>query len=236
MLAVKQVGIGNKILASLPHEEFARFSNHLKTVHLEKGQVVYIAGDKIRHAYFPVKGLLSLISTTENGSTVEVAQVGNEGMVGLPTILRKEMIPYEVAIQLPTEAFKIRVQGLQEEFDKGQALHDVMLRYLHVLITQISQATICNRFHNLEEALSRWLLIAHDRVNSNSLHFTQETISHALGVPRTGVTMAAGALQKAGLISYSRGRIVVLDRPGLEDKSCECYRIIHDELNSFLEH
>src|SRR5215217_4645953 len=146
MLAVMQVGIGNRILAALPHEEFTRFSHHLKTVHLEKGEAVYIAGDRIRHAYFPAKGLLSLLSTTETGSTVEVAMVGNEGMAGLPTILRKDLIPYEVTVQISTEAFKIRVEALQEEFDKGQSLHDLLLRYLHVLITQISQATICNRF------------------------------------------------------------------------------------------
>lgn len=233
MLAVKQIDIGNKILAVIPHEEFTRFSHRLETVRLEKGEVVYVAGDKISHAYFPVKGLLSMLSTTETGSTVEVAMVGNEGMVGLPTILKKDLIPYEVAVQIPTETFKIRSEALQEEFDKGQTLHDVILRYLHVLITQISQSTICNRFHTLEEGLSSWLLIARYRVNSNTLNFTQETIAHALGVPRTGVTMAAGALQKAGLIRYSRGKIVVLDQLRLEAKSCECYRIVHNELTNF---
>jgi CRP-like cAMP-binding protein len=234
MLAVKQVGIGNRILAAFPQEEFSRFFQHLETVRLEKGEVVYIAGDKISHAYFPLNGLLSLLSTTETGSTLEVAMVANEGMVGLPTILGKDLIPYEVTVRIATEAFKIRSEALQEEFDKGQALQDGLLRYLNVLITQISQSTICNRFHTLEEALSRWLLTVQDRLNSNTLDFTQETISYALGVPRTGVTMAAGTLQKAGLISYSRGKIVILDRPNLEARSCECYRIVHDELNIFL--
>jgi len=234
MLAVNQVGIGNRILGALSQEEFSRVFHHLETVRLEKGEVVYVAGDRISHAYFPIVGLLSLLSTTETGSTLEVAMVGIEGMVGLLTILRKDLIPYEVIVRITTEAFKIRAEALQEEFDKGQMLQDGLLRYLNVLLTQISQSTICNRFHTLEEALSRWLLIVQDRLNSNILDFTQETISHALGVPRTGVTMAAGALQKAGLISYSRGKIVILDRPRLEARSCECYRIVHDELDNFL--
>jgi CRP-like cAMP-binding protein len=232
MLAVKQVGIGNKILAALSQEEFSRIFPHLEIVCLEKGELVYLTGDKISHAYFPINGLFSLLSTTETGSTLEVAMVGNEGIVGLPTILRKDLIPYEVIARITTEAFKIKSEALQEEFDKGQALQDGLLRYLNVLITQISQSNICNRFHTLEQALSRWLLIVQDRLNSDTLDFTQETISHALG-PRTGVTMAAGALQKAGLISYSRGKIAILDRPSLEAKSCECYRVVHDELDNF---
>ena len=233
MLTVKQLGIGNRILAALSQEEFSRIFHHLEIVRLEKGELVYITGDKISHAYFPINGLFSLLSTTETGSTLEVAMVGNEGIVGLPTILRKDLIPYEVIVRVTTEAFKIRSEALQEEFDKGQALQDGLLRYLNVLITQISQSNVCNRFHTLEEALSRWLLIVQDRLNSNTLDFTQETISRALG-PRTGVTMAAGALQKVGLISYSRGKIVILDRPRLKARSCECYRIVHDELDNFL--
>lgn len=235
MLAVQQVGIGNRLLAALPHEEFARVLPCLESVHLEKGEIIYVTGDRILHAYFPIQGLLSLHSTTQDGATVEVAMVGNEGIVGLPAILRNGMIPYEVTVQITTDAFRIRAEALQEEFDKGEALQKVVLRYLDILIAQISQSSICNRFHTLEEALSRWLLIAQDRVNSNTLNLTQETISHALGVPRTGVTMAAGALQRAGLIRYSRGKIIILDRARLEANSCECYRIVHDELSHFLE-
>lgn len=235
MLAVKQVGIGNRLLAALPREEFARVLPHLESVHLEKGEIVYVTGDRILHAYFPVQGLLSLLSTTEGGATVEVAMVGNEGIAGLPAILRKGMIPYEVTVQITTDAYRIRAEALQEEFDKGEALQKVVLRYLNILIAQISQSSICNRFHTLEQALSRWLLIAQDRVSSNTLNLTQETISHALGVPRTAVTTAAGALQRAGLIRYSRGKIIILDRARLEANSCECYRIVHDELSHFLE-
>jgi CRP-like cAMP-binding protein len=235
MLAVpKLVTTGNKILASLPEDELATLARHLETVHLEKGEVVYITGDRIRYAYFPVGGLFSLLSTTETGSTVEIAMVGNEGMVGLPVILKNGTTPYEVTVQLATEAFRIKAEMLQEEFNKGGALQEFVLRYLNVLIAQMSQLTICNRFHTLELALSRWLLTAQDRVNSNTLNLTQETISQALGVPRTGVTMAAGTLQRAGLIRYSRGKIVILDRPKLEANSCECYRIINDQIHHFL--
>jgi CRP-like cAMP-binding protein len=235
MLAVpKLVTTGNRILASLPEDEFASLARNLETVRLEKGEVVYITGDRIRYAYFPVGGLFSLFSTTETGSTVEIAMVGNEGMVGLPVILKNGTTPYEVTVQIPTEAFRIKAEVLQEEFNKGGALQEQVLRYLNVLIAQVSQLTICNRFHTLELALSRWLLTAQDRVNSDSLNLTQETISQALGVPRTGVTMAAGTLQRAGLIRYSRGKIVILDRLKLEANSCECYRIINDQIHHFL--
>jgi CRP-like cAMP-binding protein len=229
-----QFDIKNRILAALPREEFARLAPHLTTVRLEKEEVVYITGDQIRFVYFPISGLMSLLSTTETGSTVEIAMVGNEGIVGLPVILKNGMIPYEVTVQTDTEAYRIRAEELQEEFDRGEALHELILRYLNVLIAEISQSALCHRFHTVEEALGRWLLMAQDRLNTESLHLTQEIIAHALGVPRTGVTMAAGALQRAGLIRYSRGKIMIVDRAKLEDKSCECFRIIHDELSHFL--
>jgi CRP-like cAMP-binding protein len=229
----RQVDIGNKILAALSHQEFARVIRHLERVHLEKGEVVYVAGDTIRYAYFPVKGLLSLVSTTETGSTVELAMVGNEGIVGLTVINKTGIIPYDVTVQIPTDAMRIKVGLLQEEFDQGEGLHELMLGYVSMLMAQISQSSICHRFHSLEEALSGWLLAVQDRVNSDTLNLTQELISNALGVPRTGVTVAAGALQRASLIRYSRGKIVILDRTRLEANSCECYRVIRDEVKHF---
>jgi CRP-like cAMP-binding protein len=229
-----QIALGNRILAALPREDFARLVPHLKAVRLERDEVVYIAGDQIRYVYFPISGLMSLLSTTETGSTVEVAMVGNEGIVGLPAILKNSMIPYEVVVQTETVAYRIKAEDLQEEFDKGEALHELILRYLNILIAQISQSALCHRFHTVEEALGGWLLMVQDRLNTESLNLTQESISHALGVPRTGVTMAAGTLQRAGLIRYSRGKIMILDRERLEDNSCECFRIIHDELSHFL--
>ena len=235
MLGVStHIAIGNRILAALPREDFARLAPHLTTVRLERDEVVYIVGDQIRYVYFPISGLMSLLSTTETGSTVEVAMVGNEGIVGLPVILKNSMIPYEVAVQTETDAYRIKSEDLQEEFDKGGALHELILRYLNVLIAQISQVSLCHRFHTVEEALGGWLLMVQDRLQTESLNLTQENISHALGVPRTGVTMAAGVLQRAGLIRYSRGKIMILDRKRLENNSCECFRIIHDELSHFL--
>lgn len=231
----KQLAVRNRILAALPHEEFARFLPHLESVYLGKGEIVYLTGDEIQSAYFLVSGLLSFLSTTEAGSTIEVAMVGNEGVVGLPVILRTRIIPYEVVVQFPAEGFKIRAEVLREEFDRGETLSEFVLRYVGVLMTQISQSAICNRFHTLEETLSRWLLTVQDRVNFDSLELTQENISHILGVPRTAVTMAAGGLQRAGFIRYSRGKIFILDRRGLEANSCECYRVIRDELNRFLK-
>lgn len=233
--ASREVSIGNRILAALPHQEFRRIEPNLESVYLEKGKVVYLTGDRIRHVYFPVSGLLSLLSATETGSTVEVAMVGNEGTVGLPALLNKGMIPYEVTVQISVEAFRIKSEVLQQEFDRGEGLQELMLDYVQVLIAQIAQLSVCNRFHTIEKALSRWLLVAQDRVNTDCLNLTQENISNALGVPRTGVTMAAGALQRAGLIRYSRGKIVILDRARLEASSCECYRILHDELRLFLK-
>lgn len=144
------------------------------------------------------------------------------------------MIPYEVTVQFTTHAWKIRAQRLQEEFDKGKTFQDYVLRYLNLLITQISQSSICNRFHPVNEALSRWLLTVMDRVNSDNLNLTHESISHILGVPRTAVTNAALELQRAGAIRYMRGNISILDRTKLEEKSCECYRIVRDEFDQFL--
>lgn len=229
-----RVSSGNRILAALPGDQFVRLLPHLSTVRLQRDEVVYITGDQIRYVYFPVSGLMSLLSTTETGSTVEVAMVGNEGIIGLPVILKNRMIPYEVTVQTESQAFRITAEDLQEEFDKGEALHELILRYLNILIAEISQSALCHRFHTVEEALGRWLLMAQDRLNTENLHLTQEIISHALGVPRTGVTMAAGSLQRAGLIRYSRGKITIVDRIRLEANSCECFRILHDELSHFL--
>lgn len=234
LAASTQVAIGNRILAALPAEQFARLQQHLSTVRLERDEVLYITGDEIRYVYFPISGLMSLLSTTETGSTVEVAMVGNEGIIGLPVILKNKMIPYEVTVQTETDAYRIKAEDLQAEFDRCEALHELILRYLNVLIAEISQSALCHRFHTVEEALGRYLLMAQDRLHTESLNLTQEIISHALGVPRTGVTMAAGALQRAGLIRYSRGKIAIVDRARLEANSCECFRIIRDELSHFL--
>ncbi len=229
----RQVDIGNKILKALPQYEFSRLVEHLERVHLDRGEFVYIAGDEIRYAYFPVNGLLSLGSTTEIGASMELAMVGNEGMVGLTVINKTRIMPYDVSVPVATDAWRIKFEVLQQEFDRREGLHDLMLAYVNMLMTQISQSSICHRFHSLEEALCNWMLVVRVRVNSNTLNLTQELISNALGVPRTAVSMAAGSLQRAGLIRYSRGKIEILDPAGLENKACECYRIIRDNIKQF---
>ena len=234
MQPLKQLAIRNRILGALPDEEFGRIAPHLNAVTFEKDEIIYLSEAPIEYVYLIESGLVSLLSTTETGSTIEIAMLGKEGVVGLPVILKNRIIPYEVRVRFRSEALKIKAEIFQEEFDKGQVLHEFVLRYLNVLITQISQSSICNRFHTIEATLSRWLLTVQDQINSNTLYLTQQVISQALGVPRTGITVAAGALQTAGAIRYSRGKIVILDRMRLESRSCECYRIMRGELDHFL--
>ena len=231
--ASMQLSTGNRILNALPHAEFARLRPFLEEVDLKKGELVYLTGDDIKYAYFPENGLLSLVSITETGSPMEVVMVGNEGGVGLPVILRDNTIRYDVTAQFATRALRIKAKALQDEFDRGQTLYELMLRYLSVFIAQISQGSICNRFHFREQALRRWLLTVQDRVKSDSLDLTQENISNALGIPRTAVTKAAATMQRDGLIRYSRGKIIILERDVLEAHSCECYHIIRDQLRLF---
>jgi CRP-like cAMP-binding protein len=227
--------IANRILSNLPREEFVRLLPHMEHVQIEREEILYNAGDDVQYAYFPNSGMISLLSTTEAGSTIEVAMIGDEGVVGIPVILRMNKIPYDAMIQISIDAIKIRGNVLREEFDRGGEFQDRMLRYIHTLVAQISQSAVCNRFHTVEKRLCRWLLVAHDRVKSETLDLTQEIIAHMLGTPRTGVTMAAVALQRAGVITYSRGRITILNRPRMESMTCECYQIVKESVDSYLE-
>lgn len=160
--------------------------------------------------------------------------VGNEGLVGIPAVLGIYTTPYRMMVQIRGRAMKIRAASLQVEFGRGGRLHDVLLRYTYTLLTQISQSAVCNHFHSAEQRLSRWLLVTRDRTHSDEFHLTQEFISHMLGIPRTHVTMRAGALQQRGLIKYSRGKITVTDLRGLETASCECFRTVKEEISGFL--
>ena len=230
----KPYAVRNRLLSALPHEEYARLQPHLEFVHLSKRRALYEAGDLIRHAYFLNSGMGSLLALTQGGASVEIAMVGNEGMLGLPVVLRARSTPYRIMVQIPGDAFRIKADAIRVEFKRGGKLQDLLLSYTHALITQISQSAVCNRFHTMEKRLCRWLLIAHDRVDGDTFHLTQEIISYMMGTPRTGVTMAAGALQDAGLIAYKRGKITIIDRSGLEEAACECYRIVAESLEHFL--
>lgn len=224
----------NRVLASLPREEYERLRPHLEPVRLAPGKILYDAGDVVRHAYFPKGGMVSLLSITEDGRTVEVGMIGDEGVAGISVVLRVNRAPYQVMVQLQAGAMRIKGEALRREFDRGGKLQDLLLRYTHTLLTQVAQSAACNRFHTVEERLCRWLLIGRDRVQTDTLQLTQEFLSHMLGVPRTSVTMIAGSLQRDGLIRYSRGKITILDPGGLETASCECYQVVREEIGHFL--
>lgn len=224
----------NRLLAALPREEYERLLPSLEPVRLPKGRVIYNAGDTIRDAYFILSGMISVLSTAESGASIEVGMVGYEGVVGIPLILRVPKSPYRLAVQIRGEAMRVAGRDLQREFDRGGQLQNLFLRYTHTLLTQICQSVVCNRFHTTEQRFCRWLLVGRDRVGSDTLHFTQEDLSHMLGAPRTRVTMAAGKMKKESLIDYSRGKITILDRRGLEAASCECYRVVTQMMDELL--
>ncbi|MGH9940911.1 MAG: Crp/Fnr family transcriptional regulator [Pyrinomonadaceae bacterium] len=222
---------GNQLLDSLPPSEYGRLRLSLEPVRLPKGRVLFEVGDQVGHAYFITSGMVSLLAATGDGATVQIAMVGNEGLVGVPAVLRVNLMPYRSVVQLPATATRIRVAALDAEFARCGRLQDSLLRYLHALITQISQSAVCNRYHTIEQRLCRWLLISGDRVRSDTIHLTQESLSHMLGVQRSGVTAVAGALQRAGLIRYGRGRIQLIDRRGMEAAARECYRIVREQIS-----
>ncbi|MET0625300.1 MAG: Crp/Fnr family transcriptional regulator [Pyrinomonadaceae bacterium] len=223
----------NLILSSLSVGEYERLAPHLEPVRLNSGRVLYNAGDTIRHAFFLRSGMASLVSVTENGRAIEVGMIGNEGMVGVPVVLRVGAAPYQVTVQLPGNALRIKAGVLKAEFDRGGKLQDLLLRYTHTVVTQIAQSAACNRFHTVEERLCRWLLVSRDRAQTDTLHLTQEFLAQMIGVPRTSVTMIAGELRRAGLIAHSRGKVQLLDLRRLRASSCECYRVVSKEISHF---
>jgi CRP-like cAMP-binding protein len=179
--------------------------------------------------------MASLLSATEDGSTIEVGMVGFEGFIGAALLLKTNRMPYRSIMQISGQATRIKAQPVLDQFAKSLRLRDVVLRYLHLVLTQVSQSALCNRFHTLEERLCRWLMISRDIIDSDEIPLTQELVSQMLGVARTGVTMTAGALQQSGLIRYRRGRITILDREALAGATCECYRIVKKEYDQFLK-
>lgn len=227
--------VKNRILASLPQDEYDRLIPNLEPITLSRGKVLYHASDVVHHAYFINDGQVSLLSPTEDGASIEVAVAGNEGVIGIPLILRSNITAYEVMAQITVNAFRVRANVFKSEFERGAKLFDMMLRYTHVLMTQITQSVICNRFHSPEQRIARALLVSIDQAQCDTVNLTHEVIAHMLGTRRTRVTMAARVLQKAGLIEYSRGKIMVLDRQGLEDAACECYRVVKESREHFLK-
>ena len=224
----------SRLLALLPRAEYERLLPHLERVSFSLGQVVYESGDRMRYIYFPTSVIISLLYTMENGSSAEMGMAGNEGLVGIALFMGGDTMPNRAVVQSAGDALRMRAKVLQEEFARGGPFQRLLLRYTQALITQMSQTAVCNRLHEIEQQLCRWLLLSHDRLDSDELVMTQELIANMLGVRREGVTTAAGRLQEQGLISYARGRIRILDRRGLEAAVCECYKVVKDEYDRLL--
>jgi CRP-like cAMP-binding protein len=226
----------NQLLASLPDNEWLRWQSHLEHISMPLGQVLYEPGATLSHVYFPTDSIVSLLYVMENGASAEIAVVGNEGIVGISLFMGGESTPSRAVVQSAGEGFRVRAQMMKEEFNRAGAVLHLFLRYTQALITQMAQTAVCNRHHSLDQQLCRWLLLSLDRLQNNELVMTQELIANMLGVRREGVTEGALKLQQEGLIRYARGRITVLDRSGLEKRTCECYAVVKKEYDRLLPH
>jgi len=224
----------NHILASLPAADYARLLPDLELVPMPLGWAVYESGGHQGYVYFPTNSIVSLLYVMENGASAEMAVTGNEGLVGIALFMGGETTPSRAVVQSAGHAYRLKAAILRSEFEHGGALQHLLLRYTQALITQMAQTAVCNRHHSVEQQLCRWLLLSMDRLPGNELRMTQELIANMLGVRREGVTEAAGKLQDAGLIHYSRGHITVLDRPKLETQVCECYAVVKREVDRLL--
>lgn len=219
----------NFLLGALPVAEYQRLLPKLQRINFSLGQVLYDSGAQLDYIYFPTTAVVSLIYTTEDGSTAGIGLAGKDGAAGIALFLGADTTPDQAVVQVAGGAFRMKASVLQEEFAGSGPFRCLLLRYTQSLITQISHTAVCNRLHPVEKSLCRWLLLTHDRVTSDELPMTQELLSHMLGSRRESVTVAAGRLQDAGLIRYVRGRITILDRNGLEATVCECYRSLKEE-------
>ena len=224
----------NGLLAALPVEEWLRIKPQLEWVEMPLGKVLYESDGALSHVYFPITAIVSLLYVMIDGDSAEIAVVGNEGIVGISLFMGGETTPSRAVVQSAGFGFRLKSQVLKEEFNRAGKLMHILLRYTQALITQMSQTAVCNRHHSLDQQLCRWLLLSLDRLQGDELIMTQELIANMLGVRREGVTEAALSLQRAGLISYSRGHIKILDRAGLEQRTCECYAVVKKEYERLL--
>jgi CRP-like cAMP-binding protein len=224
----------NHLLAVLPEVEFERLAAHLELVPLRLGEMLYDPGTQLQHAYFPTTAIVSLHYVLDSGATAESAGVGNEGVVGIALYMGGGTTASSAVVQTAGHAYRLAGRLLQDEFGRAGLMQRVLLRYTQALMTQMSQAAVCNRHHSVEQQLCRWLLLTLDRAPLRELVMTQELVASMLGVRREGITAAAGNLQRAGLIRYRRGHISVLERAGLESRACECYGVVAKELSRLL--
>lgn len=220
---------GNRLLANLPENELARWLPDLKLVDMPLGMVLYESGATVNYVYFPIDAIVSLLYVLENGASAEIAVVGNEGVVGIALFMGGGSSPNRAVVQSAGRGLRLSGSIMSEAFNRSGPVLHLMLRYTQALITQMAQTAVCNRHHSLDQQLCRWLLLSLDRLKGNDLVMTQELIANMLGVRREGVTEAALNLQRAGLIRYARGHISVLDRAGLEARTCECYAVVSKE-------
>jgi CRP-like cAMP-binding protein len=224
----------NHLLAALPEEIFKRISPHLELISMPLGDVLYESGGKQQHVYFPTTAIVSLHYIMENGSSAEIAGVGNEGVLGISLFMGGDSTPNRAVVNTGGYGYRLKSRLLMEEFSRvggrrAGVIQHLVMRYTQVLMTQMSQTAACNRHHSIEQQLCRCLLMTLDRLPTNEVTMTQELIAEMLGVRREGITETAGNLQRAGLISYHRGHITVLDRLGLESRACECYHVVRKE-------
>ena len=225
--------LSNHLLAALPDAEWRRWQPLLETVEMPLGQVLYESGSTLSHVYFPTTSIVSLLYVMEDGASAEIAVVGNEGLVGISLFMGGESTPSRAVVQSAGQGYRLASETIKDEFKRAPVLH-LLLRYTQALITQMAQTAVCNRHHSLDQQLCRWLLLSLDRLQGDELVMTQELIANMLGVRREGVTEAALKLQEAELIRYARGRIKVLDRTGLEARTCECYAVVKKEYDRLL--
>lgn len=226
----------NHLLNALPAEPRARLLPLMELVPMVLGQVLYESGGRLRHVYFPTDCIVSLLYVMEDGASAEIAVVGNEGVVGIALFMGGDTTPSRAVVQSAGHAYRLNGSLLKEEFNRSGEMQHLLLRYTQALLTQMAQTAVCNRHHSIDQQLCRWLLLSHDRLNSDTLLMTQELIASMLGVRREGVTEAAGKLQADGLIIYSRGHITILDRRRLEARCCECYAVVKRESDRLLPH
>jgi CRP-like cAMP-binding protein len=233
-VAASRITVQNRILAALPKKEYERLFPQLEPVKLPHGEILYEPDDSVSHIYFVNEGMASLVSVTEEGQNIEVGVIGKEGMIGFRVVLGVDTTQNQVIVQMPGSAFKMKTKEFKAELNRLGVLQNLLLRYTQAMLTLVTQAVVCNRFHQVEQRLARWLLISHDRAESDELLLTQEFLAIMLGVHRPGVNVAAGMLEKAGLIRHSRGKVTVMNRQGLEAASCECYGIVKKGFDWFL--
>lgn len=224
----------NELLAALPDAEWERWLPNLEPVDMPLGKVLYEAGTRLSHVYFPVTAIVSLLYVMEDGASAEIAVVGKEGLVGVSLFMGGQSTTSRAVVQSAGEGYRLKSNLMMVEFNRAGPVLHLLLRYTQALITQMAQTAVCNRHHSLDQQLCRWLLLSLDRLPTNELVMTQELIANMLGVRREGVTEAAGRLQECGLISYRRGHITVLDRAGLEQRTCECYAVVKAEYDRLL--